>query len=143
MKLPPQGRTYRIRVNRVGGTEDGLTRDGQIHVRGDIDPPEECAVRLVKELQGYAVVEVVDDVDPKEVVSLHEWREQKKKLRERSPVSTKENRTLRRRKEDYTETVGKKSWRKIESNKERNEEGDEGSEEDSSENKNDLLNGKL
>jgi hypothetical protein len=143
MSLPPEGQIFRIRVDREGGTEDGLSHDGRIHIRGDLeDPPEAHAVKIIEHKSGYVVGEVVDDVSPDEATNIHQWRE-KQERKERDPQKRK--RDLQRLTPESVESTRRKPWRKSNSDSDENEE-DEAEDEKSDENpigsKNHLLNDK-
>ncbi|GAB3310995.1 hypothetical protein [Haloplanus salinarum] len=139
MTLPPEGEIFRVRVDRDGGTEDGLSRNGRIHVRGNLDGlPKAYGVKILEHKSGYVVAEVVNDVSPDEATNLRQWQ-RKQEEEERDPREKK--RDLQRLTPNSVESEPRNPWRKSDSDEEKEDE-DEKSDEKFLGSKNHLLNDK-
>lgn len=146
MALPPVGTVFRIKVDRMGGTEDGLNHQGNIHVRGDLEPNEAYPVEMVDKPSGYGVAEIVDEVSLDEIISLHEWKEKNEKRKNQRSERQKQT-DLRRMTTNSVETNLKRS-RKMKKQSDDSEEEKEDKIEDLAGdeligNKNDLINGNI
>jgi hypothetical protein len=130
----------------MGGTEDGLNHQGNVHVRGDLKLNEAYAVEMVEKPSGYGVAEVVDDASPDEVISLHEWKEKNEECKRQRSERQKQN-DLRRLTTSSVETNLKRSRRmekqSSDSGEKKEDKEEERADDDLIGNKNDLINGNI
>lgn len=112
MPIPPEGEVFRVLVDRKGGTEDGLTHNGKIHIKGSLaDLPKGYAVKIIESNTGYAVGRVLDDVNPEEATNFYEW-EQQQEQEELDPEQ--KTRDLQRFTPNSIKSEITKPWRKEE-----------------------------
>lgn len=142
MPLPPVGEIVRLRVNRRGGTEDALSVDGAIHIRGDVEIGNGIEAEIVDIDHGYAVAEPRPNNAREDIKHISYWME---KDDDDEEVTHPRQRREKPRwmKETPKEESPRNAWLKDATEA---EEGDGSSNEQGDDvvgSKNDLLNGNL